>query len=133
MQLHRASSKIAEAGGRLVVVGNGTPSFIEGFRDKSGFDGPVYTDPGRRTYEALRLRRDVRSALNLRSVRRALDAYRKGFRQTGTHGDAWQQGGVFVLDAHGEIVFRYASEYAGDHPAVETVLAALRALAAKPR
>ena len=126
VQLHRASSRLEDAGGRLVIIGNGTPSFIEGFREKSGFQGPVYTDPSRRTYEALRLRRDIGSSLNLRSARRAFQAYRKGFRQSRTEGDAWQQGGVFVISGQGNIVFRYASEYAGDHPPVEPLVEALR-------
>jgi hypothetical protein len=132
MQLHRESKRLESVGARLVVVGNGKPWFIAGFRDKSGYGGEVYTDPTLRSYQALRLRRGVGSSLSTRSFGKAIEAYRQGFRQTRTRGDAWQQGGVFVISAEGELVFSYASEHAGDHPPVSAIVQAL-ATAARAR
>jgi hypothetical protein len=109
----------------MVVVSNGGPSFIQGFRERTHFDGELYTDPDRRAYEALSLRRDLKAALNPKLARRALAAYRSGHRQTATQGDARQMGGVFVIAQTGEIVFGYASEHAGDHPSVESLVAAI--------
>jgi peroxiredoxin len=125
-QLRQSESLIENAGGRLVVIGNGAPHFIEGFREKVGFDGELYTDPSMSTYRALRLQRRLGSSVNLRTLRRAVQAYRAGNRQSATQGDPWQQGGVFVIDGDGEIVFRYPSEYAGDHPPISALLSALR-------
>lgn len=109
----------------LIVIGNGAPNFIEGFRERSGFTGPIYTDPELRSYEALELRRDLRATLSLRVVKRAVSAYRKGNRQVSTQGDALQQGGVFVINTEGELLYTYRSEFAGDHPDVADILRAL--------
>ena len=124
--MHRASDDIADAGADLVLIGNGGPHFLAGFRDRTGYQGALYTDPSRRTFRALDLRHGVRSSMNLRSARRAVSALADGFRQGRTQGDPWQQGGVFVVDTAGEVVFSYRSEYAGDHPDVADILAAAR-------
>jgi hypothetical protein len=125
VQLHREESRIQDKGARLVIVGNGKPWFIQGFREKTGYEGEIYSDPSRATYKALHLRRDIRSTLSAGTVRKAFAAFRQGFRQTATQGDPWQQGGVFVFDASGEVVFSYASSHAGDHPSVELLLRGL--------
>ena len=125
MQLHRRRDEIEAKGARIVVVGNGQPSFIEGFREKSGFDGEIYTDPTLETYRALKLRRSKRSSMCLKSIRKAFRAYRQGFRQDNVRGDPWQQGGVFVVKSGGDVSFSYPSEHAGDHPPVRALIAAL--------
>lgn len=124
MQLHRANQRFEAAGARLIVIGNGLPHFIAGFRERTGFDGEVYTDPGRRAYGALHLHRDLGSTFNLRTIRSAWRAFSAGNRQTRVQGDPWQQGGVFVVASDGEIVYGYASQHAGDHPPVEDLLVA---------
>lgn len=125
--MHRElAADLERSGAALSVIGNGRPSFMSGFRDKSDYDGPLYTDPGRRTYRALGFRRGLGATLlNIDTPRAAVDAYRQGFRQTRTAGDPWQLGGVLVVEAGGEIVYEYASRFAGDHPeaaAITTVL-----------
>ena len=130
-QLHHESSTFENYGSRLIVVGNGKPWFIKGFREKASYDGEVYTDPTLSSFRAMKLRRTLRSTMVLGAVRSAYAAYRQGFRQTGVHGDAWQQGGVFVVAPSGELPFSYASEHAGDHPPVHAIVEALRAIAEK--
>lgn len=125
VQLHRKQHEFEAKGARIVIVGNGQPWFIEGFREKSGFDGEIYTDPSLEVFSAFQLRRSKRSTFNLSTLRKAVSAYRQGFRQTNIRGDAWQQGGIFVIDAQGEIQFSYSSVHAGDHPPVRDLLAAL--------
>ena len=129
MQLHRARHEIEEAGARLVVIGNGAPNFVAGFRERTGFAGTIYTDPERNTYRALKLKRGVRTSVNRKTVARAVKAFRAGNRQVGTQGDPWQQGGVFVVAAGGALVYEQRSEYAGDHPPVEEIIEAARAAA----
>lgn len=124
--MHHAQPELEAVGVDLVVIGNGGPSFIEGFREKSGYDGPLYTDPSRRTYRALGFRRGVSLAFNLQSARLALEAFREGHRQGITRGDNWQQGGVLVVDTAGEVAYAYVAERAGDHPATAEILAAAR-------
>ena len=130
--MYRERTKFESAGARLVVVGNGLPSFIEGFREKSQYHGELYTDPSRATFKAMRLRSDLRSTIGLRVVRNAVRAYREGYRQTKVLGDPWQQGGVFVIDTEGEIGFSYTSKRAGDHPPTFEILQALKEFVAVP-
>jgi len=126
MKLEEQRQTFADIGVDLVVIGNGAPTFIEGFRERARYSGVLYTDPQRAAYQALSLRRDLKSSLNVRTIGRALSAFVSGARQVSVQGDAWQQGGIVIVLPSGEIVYRYASEYAGDHPPVGDLLAAAR-------
>ncbi len=126
VQLHRNQQRITDAGARLVVIGNGASNFIAGFRQRTGYDGALYTDPQRNLYSALNLRRSVASSVGLRSMTKAIGTLRRGFRQTKTQGDPWQQGGVFVVNQDGTVLFHHRSEYAGDHPNIADILNALK-------
>ena len=125
VQLHRKHEQIHAAGAELHVIGNGRASFIDGFRDKTGFDGPMYVDPSLETYRALGLRRGVVATFHPRGVLQAVRARRRGHRQTSTKGDNWQQGGTVVILPGGEIRFVHRSKSAGDMPGTRGVLAAL--------
>src|SRR5690606_3693019 len=118
---------IEAAGAELVVIGNGTPLMLDAFIEEFGADlTHVYTDPSRRTYEALGAKRgspwfmfDPRLWMN------TLRAFRRGARQGRRQGDAGQLGGVWVARPGGEVVFEHRSEVAGDHPDNDQILAAL--------
>lgn len=125
MQLHRERHRLEEVGVDLVIIGNGTANFIAGFRERSGYEGIIYTDPERAAYKALGLRRGVRSTFSPGAVKSAIRAYRQGFRQTGTEGDALQQGGVFVVAPTGESLYSYRSRRPGDHPPIDDIVAAV--------
>lgn len=117
--------RIREKDARVVVVGSGAPAFIGPFRQATGFKGEILTDPTRGAYEAAGL---VRSALAMVSPRAALAgmrAFQAGFRMDGIQGDAWQQGGILVVRKTGELAYRYASRFSGDHPDPEAFLRAL--------
>jgi len=45
VHLHARLDGIEKAGAKLTVIGNGSPSFIAGFREQTLWDGAVYTDP----------------------------------------------------------------------------------------
>lgn len=103
--MHRERESFEREGAQLVVIGDGAPNFIEGFRERSGYKGPIYTDPELLSYQALELRRDLRGALSLSTAKRSLQAYRQGFRQIETQGDTLQLGGVFMVATNGEVVY----------------------------
>ena len=86
---------------------------------------PVYADPHMKAYRAAGLRRDLRSTANLKVLLHGAHALRQGFRQTSVKGDPWQQGGVFVIRPDGTVLFEYASQEAGDHPEIASILAAV--------
>ena len=126
MQLHRDIDKIHAAGAELYVIGNGSPSFIEGFRDQTKWSGPIFTDPSLAVYKAAQLKRSMTSTLDPRSLGAAFKALRGGQRQGRTQGDAWQQGGVLVIAPDGEVRWHHASERPGDNASVAQIAAALR-------
>src|SRR4030095_13816858 len=115
------------AGAELVVIGNGAPSFIAGFREQTRWDGPVYTDPSLAAYRAAELKRGVANTLDPRSLGNALRAFAGGQRQGRTQGDSWQQGGVLVIPPSGEVKWHHASTRPGDNASARDVVAALRA------
>lgn len=125
MQLHRVRERIEDAGATLHVIGNGPPMFMAGFRETTGYDGALYTDPSLAVYRALELRRGARTVLSARAAWNAVRALRGGFRQGRIQGDATQQGGVLVVGTDGAIRYRHADRVAGDHAPLAAVLAAL--------
>lgn len=127
-----ALTEIRGRGAELVVIGNGSVYFAKTFQEDLAIDFPVYTDPSLVTFKAAGLRRDFGAAINTKVVTGAIRALKKGFRQTSTQGDPWQQGGVFVVLPPGEERFGYVSSAAGDHPSNEAVLAALPPLSGAP-
>jgi hypothetical protein len=99
------------------------------FEEQQGSGATIWVDPKRRAYRHLGFKRGPGSTLlSLAAMKHALRAWRKGFRQGATQGDPWQQGGVLVVRAGGEVVLCFASEEAGDlAPTLEVMAAARRA------
>lgn len=116
---------VRSRGAELFLIGHGSISEARGFRDEVRTAIPLFTDPGRQSYRALGMRRGVWSVANPGVWLRAARALRAGFRQTRVAGDAFQQGGVLVIDPQGVERFRYISRSAGDHPAPASILNAL--------
>lgn len=126
MQVHRHIDAIHAAGAEVHVIGNGAPNFIAGFREETGWRGPVYTDPSLAAYKAAQLERGVGKTLDPRSLGGALRALAHGQRQGRTQGDAWQQGGTLVVAMDGTVKFQHISRRPDDVSKPEQILAALR-------
>lgn len=116
---------VRAAGAELYVIGNGSPSFIAGFREQTGWTGPVYTDPSLAVYRAAQLKRGVASTLDPRSLGDAWKALRRGTRQGWTQGDQWQQGGTLVVAPTGDVRWHHASGRPGDNATGAQIIAAL--------
>ena len=127
MQLHRHIDEIHAAGAELYVIGNGSPSFIDGFREATGWAGALYTDPSLEVYKAAGLKRGVLKTFNIAAGIRSIGTLRRGIKQGRTQGDNLQQGGVLVVARGGEVKWAHVSDYAGDNASVDEILAALRA------
>lgn len=125
MQLHREIDAIHAAGAELIVIGNGAPHFIAGFREITGYAGPIYTDPSLAAYEAAHLERGVTKVLNPRALMPTLKAFARGGKQGLTQGDTWQQGGVLVIAPSGEIVWQHTSKRPGDNARASEIVGAL--------
>src|SRR5262245_52760613 len=130
VQLHRRIDDLKASGAEVYVIGNGTPSFIAGFRETTGWQGPIYTDPSLEVYKAAGLKRGVLKTLNPIGAIRSIGTLRRGFRQGRTQGDSWQQGGVLVIAPGGDVLWTHASEGPGDNATPDQILAALHQRAA---
>ena len=130
MQLHRKIDLIRGAGADLYVIGNGSPSFIAGFREETGWDGPIYTDPSLATFRAAELKRGVARTFDPRGLARGVAAFARGQRQGRTQGDPWQQGGVLVVAPTGDVLWHHASGTPGDNASAEDIARAIKPAAA---
>lgn len=118
--------EIERLGARLAFVGSGTDQHAAWFVEDYGISEPVFADPDLLTYRALGARRGLRSSANLRTLWYSLRAWRSGFRQSETRGDALQQGAVALVLPDGQVPYLHRSTVAGDHPQPAALLAALR-------
>ena len=126
MQLHRDIGSIRSAGAEVFVIGNGSPSFIEGFREQTKYDGAIYTDPSLAVFAAAQLKRGVMKTLDPRALGKTLGAFMRGAKQGLTQGDNWQQGGVLVIAPSGDVKWHHASERPGDNAEASQIVAALK-------
>lgn len=118
--------QIRRLGAELVVIGNGTRFFAEGFRDEMRVDWPLLVDPELSAYRAAGMRRGRVEILSPRLPLNAVRALWEGHRQQRVQGDAWQLGGVFVIRPGGVLLYQHRSREAGDHPPPKDVVDALR-------
>jgi len=126
VQLHRENAAIERAGAKLSVIGNGSPSFIAGFREQTRWDGPIYTDPSLAVYKAAELKRGVTKTLDPRALGKTIGAFMRGHKQGLTQGDTWQQGGVLVIGTDSVVKWHHASERPGDNAEARDIVAAVR-------
>lgn len=124
-QLRDHVEEIRSKGAELVVVGNGSAEQAARFAEERKLDFPLLTDPGRRVYKAAGLRRGLGATFNPSALKSAARAMGAGHRQGTVQGDAWQQGGAFVIAPGGEILFAHRDRSGGDHPDPRDLVAAL--------
>jgi hypothetical protein len=129
VQLHRETENLRAAGVELHVIGNGAPMFIAGFRETTGYDGLLYTDPSLAVYRAAELRSGLRTVLTVGALTRTIGAFRRGFRQGRTRGSALQQGGVLVISRDGQVLWQHVSSGPGDNATAAEIISAIRAAA----
>jgi hypothetical protein len=109
------------------VIGNAEPAAIAGFRAATNYEGRLLVDPSLATYRAAGLVHGLTRTFHPRSIVRGFRAFLRGFRQGARRGKPFQQGGVFVLGPGDAVHFEWRDRFAGDHPEMGDVLAALRA------
>jgi len=117
--------EIERRGGSLVVVGPASPSLIAGFREVTGYAGPLFVDPSCRTFKTAGLVRGWASTYHPRAVLKGMSALARGFRQGGRQGDVIQQGGTFVLGPGDRVRYEWRDRFAGDNADLDAVVSAL--------
>lgn len=136
LQLQRDHEKFAEAGGALVVIGMGTPSHAQHFREETGFTaGRLLLSRDRAAYEAFDLDRASTARVfapgaTVAGLRRSVGLQRQGLAPVKRPKQDWHQlGGAFVIAPGGEVTWEHRSRHPGDLPDNETVLGGLRTAA----
>jgi peroxiredoxin len=127
-QLRRNLPQFEQAGGRLVLVGMGTPEESMAFARRMEVSCPVISDPDRQLYRSFGLK--MASALELLSPSiavKAISAIAQGHTIGKPIGDIRQLPGGFIIDTGGRIVYSHIAKDPADHPETETILAALDA------
>lgn len=124
-QLRHINDEVEAKGAEITVIGNGKPSQAAEFARERGLPFRLLTDPGLRSYKAAKLKRSMASTLRPDLVGHSLRALKAGYRQGRMQGDAFQQGGAFVVDSDGKVLFSQRSGTAGDHVDPQELLQAL--------
>ena len=119
--------EIEAAGGQVIAVGNGSAYWGKAFVAEEKVDYPVFTDPGKRSYDAFGMKRSVLGVLKMKVLSHGKRATKKGFKQTRVRGDPFQLGGVIVLAADGAVTYEHIENEAGDLADLDLVIAALTA------
>lgn len=114
------------AGVSIVGIGNGTALMAQDFAEAFAIGFPLYTDPKRVTYQHFGMKRTF--GLWPSTLIRSFQTFRKGFRQGKTQGDPWQQGGLVLLDTHGNIRWRYVEQGPGQHADLDVIRKAMQPL-----
>lgn len=127
MQVHRERQAIRDAGGEVYLIGNGASNFIEGFRETTKYDGPIYTDPSLEVFKAAELKRGVLKTFNPLALGKTIGAFARGHRQGSTKGDPFQQGGVLIVAPDNTVKWHHASSRPGDNAEPGEIVAALKA------
>jgi alkyl-hydroperoxide reductase/thiol specific antioxidant family protein len=123
--LAAAEPSIAARGVALVVVGPAKPEHLAGFREVTGYTGPLYADPSLATFSAAGLAYGWGRTFHPLSILRGVRAFATGFRQGARRGNPVQQGGLFVLGPGERVRYEWRDRFAGDHAPMSDVVAAL--------
>ena len=107
------------------MIGSGAPHYAKAFKESVGGNVPIYTDMALRTFAALSFKRGLGGLLKGAMWKKGFDAFKQGYRQGKVQGDAQQLGGVLGLSSSGDVLYKYTSEFAGDHPELDIVLEAM--------
>jgi hypothetical protein len=123
--LAAAEPSIAARGAALIVVGPGKPEHLAGFREVTGYAGPLYADPSLATFSAAGLAYGWGRTFHPLSVLRGVRAFAAGFRQGARRGNPVQQGGLFVFGPGDRVRYEWRDRFAGDHAPMSDAVAAL--------
>ena len=128
MQLRRKAKAFRELGAQVVLVGLGTPEETAAFKKQYKIPFPMIADPDKALFKAFHLKQASATAfLSPVMAVKGISALLRGYGIGLPSGDVRQLPGVFIIDTHGVIRYRYYAESPADHPAPDVLLEEIRA------
>ncbi len=125
--------EVEALGAQMILIGIGTS--IQGFtfRKRSGARTPVMVTADHTLYRTMGLATRRRLLNPIRNARAFINSVRAGIYPYQRTGDPRRLGGVFVVEQGGrQVTWEHRARYAADLVAGTDVVAALRAIAARP-
>ena len=120
VQVWSERDKYQATGAQVVFIGNGSPDFIQKFREDLGLgDAPIFVDPALDSFRAAGFKRGFLAALGPSSIAAGIKMFGAGNKQgeySRAAGDLWQLGGIVVIRPSGAIAFHHISQVLGDYP-----------------
>jgi len=123
MHLARLQERAAELPVALGAVGFSPLARLAHVAEASGWQAPMWSDPDRSLYLALRLAHGTfRDVYGLRALRGYARSVRAGQRIKRPHGDTFQLGADVLLDPGLELLRVWRQTNPGDRPSVAEIL-----------
>jgi len=124
-ELAAEAQRFKEKNGSLVVIGSGHPRHFMEFREITGYQDQLFSDPSLKAFSLLNFSSSVTGFISVNSVFKAFSALKNGHRQGAIQGSTLQLGGAVVIDPAGAVRYFFAGKKAGDHPPVDDLIQAL--------
>jgi len=122
-----------DAKAKLILIGCGDFKNIKHYRKETGFTGEIYTDPDRNLYGSLHLhvsksmsefKSDKKSPYSKTGFFSGMGWSFMEMATTSGLGDIYQQGGDFVFQPDGKIIFQHIQQHPNDHVNIEEIFQA---------
>jgi len=124
-ELAQHANQFDDKNARLAVIGTGDPRHFKAFREITGYQGFLFSDPSLNVFSLLGFSNRISGFISINSMFKAAAAIKNGHRQGSLQGSALQLGGAVVVDAGGIIRYFFKSKKAGDHPDIRELIEAV--------
>jgi len=114
VSLEKLTPEIEGLGIKRVVIGfESNKVRQEGFVKNTGWSGALYIDDKRNSYDALGC---LKKGSAWKGLKKSFSVPGSLLLKGNLSGDIDQQGGTFILDNKGTIIYSHQDKFAGDHP-----------------
>ena len=107
------------------MINNAKTTDLKKFREITGYQGTLLTDPSRESYKLLQFKSDLTDLIGIKSFTQTFSAFKAGFMPGALQGNALQLGGAAIIDPEDNVKYFFQSSKAGDHPSIEDLLKAI--------
>ena len=124
-ELAENAQNFIDKGLNLAVIGSGDTRHFSEFREKTRYEGLLFSDPSLAAFSLLGFSKGVSGFMSIRSIFKAASALKDGHRQGSVQGSTMQLGGAIVIDVSGSVRYFFSGRKAGDHPEIKDLLSAV--------